>query len=109
MDGRQRSSRIISLWGLVVLACAYIVLLDRLPTLTTVDLLDGSIGVLLGLFICSYPAANAIHMLFFQRESLRRMSSEWSGLYWLGLNVLVLLMGWLDIAIGAARLVVSAR
>ena len=46
------------LWGLILLAIAYGSLLYYLHTLTGTNMLDGSIGVLLGLYICSHPAAN---------------------------------------------------
>jgi hypothetical protein len=64
----------------------------------------GSIGVLLGLYICAQPAANAVDLLFFQRGAVRQVSREWSGVGWLALNALVLLIGWLVIVIGTTRL-----
>jgi len=68
------------------------------------DRLIGSIGVLLGLYICAQPAANAVDLLFFQRGAVRQLSKEWSGIGWLALNALVLLVGWLVIVIGTTRL-----
>lgn len=65
--------------------------------------LDGVIGVLLGLFICSRPAANMLDLLFSQRS--QAAPSEWSAIGWLALNVLVLVIGWLVITIGATLLV----
>ena len=73
-------------------------------TITGIPRLDGAIGVLLGLFICSRPAANMLDLLFAARGS-RSSSSEWSALSWLGLNLLVLLVGWMVITIGATRLI----
>jgi len=61
-------------------------------------------ALLLGLYICSHPAANAIDLLFVDRWELDDMTAEWAGLAWLGLNVLVLFCGWLVITLGAARL-----
>jgi hypothetical protein len=57
-----------------------------------------------GLYICSHPAANAVDLLFFQRAALRQMSSEWPGIGWLGLNLLVLVIGWVAIMIGVMRI-----
>ena len=68
------------------------------------DRLVGSIGVLLGLYICSQPAANAVDLLFFQRGAVRQLSKAWSGIAWLALNLLVLLVGWLVIVIGTTSL-----
>jgi hypothetical protein len=65
-------------------------------------MLDGSVGVALGLYICSHPAANAVRMLFFERDTLRHIS-EWSVIRWLALNLLVLLAGWMVIFLGLRR------
>jgi hypothetical protein len=93
------------LLGLVVLAAGYSGLLHSLGTLTGSGMLDGVISVALGLYICSHPAANAIDLLFLERAALRQVSSAWSGLGWLALNGLVVLVGWLVIATGTTRLV----
>lgn len=44
-------------------------------------------------------------ILFFERGALYQISSEWSGIGWLALNMLVLLVGWVVIVIGVTRLV----
>lgn len=92
------------LWGMILLALAYGSLLRYLPTLTGSGMLDGGIGVALGLYICSHPAANAIKMLFFERDALRQVP-EWSVIRWLALNLLVLLARWMVIFAGLRRLV----
>ena len=51
-------------------------------TITGLPRLDGVIGVLLGLFICSRPAANLLDWLFAARRS-RSSSAEWSSLGWI--------------------------
>jgi RsiW-degrading membrane proteinase PrsW (M82 family) len=104
MGQRQHIRNTRVLWGLVLLAVAYASLLLYLRTLTGLPLLDGGIGVALGLYICSHPAANAVNMLFFERDALRQIS-EWSLIRWLALNLLVLLAGWMVIFIGITRLV----
>ena len=68
------------------------------------DLLDGIIGVLLGLYICSKPAANAVDLIFFRRGELRQLTSGWSGLGWLSLNLLVLFVGWVVIFTGTTHM-----
>ena len=102
---RQHKRNTTVLWGLILLAVAYIGLLRYLHTLTGIHMLDGSIGLALGLYICSHPAANAINMLFFERDRLRQNSSGWSIVRWLALNLLVLLTGWTVIFVGIKRLV----
>ena len=89
---------------MVLLAIIYASLIHFLFARTGNDRLIGSIGVLLGLYICSHPAANAVDLLFFQRYAVRQLSKEWSGIAWLALNLLVLLVGWIVIVIGTTRL-----
>jgi len=91
------------LWALALLAVSYLVWLYFWPSLSGNRLLDGSIGILLGLYICSKPAGNAVDMLFFERGALRQISTDWAGLRWLALNLLVLLLGWAVIFVGATR------
>jgi hypothetical protein len=70
-------------------------------------LLAGSLGVLLGLYICSNPAANAIDRLFFGRG--RRAHSSQAETVWLAANCAVLLVGLLVIIIGATRFSIPSR
>ena len=91
----------------VVLALLYGGWLVTQRTITGIPRLDGVIGVLLGLFICSRPAANMLDLLFSERRS-QSSSSEWSALGWLGLNLLVMFVGWMVITIGATRLIERA-
>jgi hypothetical protein len=66
--------------------------------------LDGSIGLALGLYLCSHPAANAVDVLLFERDTMSRIS-EWPVVRWLALNLLVLLTGRMVVFIGLRRLV----
>ncbi len=93
---------------LVLAACIYLGLLSYLGTLTGRPTLDGMIGVMLGLYICSHPAANAINLLFFARGTWNETGSETPDLGWLALNALALFIGWLVIALGAARLAATS-
>ena len=104
MQSHRRGRSFKSLWGLILLALLYGAWLYSRPTLTDAGKLQGAIGVLLGLYICSHPAANAIDLLFFERYALSQMSSDQSGIAWLALNVLTLFAGWLIIVMGAIRL-----
>ena len=65
----------------------------------------GLIGVALGLYICAHPAANAINMLFFERDALRTVRSDWPLIRWLALNMFALLVGWMVVFAGIRRLV----
>lgn len=66
--------------------------------------MDGAFSVLLGLYICSRPAGNAIDLIFFERSPFHRMITQWSGIGWLALNILTLVMGWIVIHLGAIHL-----
>ncbi len=97
--------RVKLLWALVLLGIAYSGLFYEGYTLTGADPLDGVIGVLLGLYICSHPAATAVEMLFFRRSARPKSSSQRSAVFWLALNGLALLVGWIAIFVGTTRLV----
>lgn len=89
---------------MILLAVAYSGSIVFLFTSAGYDRLVGILGVLLGLYICSHPAANAVDVLFFERGAVRQLSKNWSGIGWLALNFLVLLAGWIVIVIGTTRL-----
>jgi len=105
MDQHWRGRNTKTLWAVVLLGIAYSGLLYFHGTLTGTNKWDGIIGVVLGLYICSHPAANVVDMLFFRRGGRRQFSSKRSTVLWLGLNMLVLLIGWLAIFIGTTRIV----
>jgi len=94
-----------ALAGLLLLGLAYVAWLYYLRTLTGSDVADGVIGVLLGLYIASHPAANAIDLLFFRRHAAREIVAGTRGAIWLALNALALAVGWVDIWVGAVRFV----
>jgi hypothetical protein len=102
--GRTHGRNKTVLWGLIALAVAYGGVVRLLAPLTGIALLDGSIGVVLGLYICAHPAANAVNMLFFERDTLSR-PTEWATMRWLALNLVTLLTGWAVLFIGIRRLV----
>jgi len=92
-----------------VLGIAYGSLLYSRSTLTGTNNLDGIIGVVLGLYICSHPAANLIDMLFYRRGICYQFSSRRSAFWWLTLNVLVLLVSGVVIFVGTTRLIGSGE
>ena len=92
------------LWGLSLLAVGYGAWFYYFDSLTSSNTLDGALSIVLGLYICSRPAANAIDLLFLERGALRRAGSGWSSIRWLALNLLTLLMGWIVIFIGTSCL-----
>jgi hypothetical protein len=90
------------LWILILAAIVCGTIVQFLPKLTGHSLFDRFIGMVLGLYICALPAANAVNLLFYDRQALRQML-EWSLIRWLALNLLVLLTGWSS-SLGCAAL-----
>jgi hypothetical protein len=103
MDPSYYYSKIVRLCGLLAVVVAYILWIHLQHPLTHHARLDGSIGVLGGLYICSHPAANFIDLLFFQRHTFESLRHGWKGITWIVLNLIVWLLGCLVIIIGATR------
>ncbi len=103
MKWQRRKRNVWSLWGLVLTAIAFASLLYYRPVLTGSNEIDGLIGVCLGLFISSQPAANFLDMLLFEPEFHRWRNWKRSWLSWLALNLLVLLVGMAMIILGSKR------
>jgi hypothetical protein len=105
MDQHGRRLNIKTLWAVVLIGIAYSILLYFQGSLTGSNKWDGIFGVVLGLYICSHPAANVVDLLFFRRGAQRQFSSKRSIVFWLVFNILVLLVGWLVIFLGTTRIV----
>ncbi len=86
----------------MLLALAYGALLFAYGPLTGETLLDGAIGIVLGLYVCSHPAANVLDLLFVDGGVVRRGAEE-HGIAWYVLNLLVLLAGWFVVWTGLTR------
>jgi hypothetical protein len=93
-------------WSIpILLGIAYVCLLYFNQTITGMDNADGIIGVLLGLYICSLPAAAIIDQLFFRRSALHPFTTKRAVMLWLAINLLTLLIGWLVLFLGTTRLI----
>jgi hypothetical protein len=108
MNQPRRGYNTRRLWASVLLAIGYGGLLLYLQTLTGINTLDGIIGVLLGLYICSHPAAHMLDLLYMAHGARQQLLSGGSGMWWLALNILALLAGLITITIGAHRFVEPA-
>lgn len=97
------------LWALVLMAIVYAVLVHAMPTVTGSVRMDGLIGVLLGLYICSHPAANFLDMVLYGGRNAPKFSSLRSALLWLAVNMLAMAAGWFAIFIGVTTLAGSVR
>ena len=105
MDRQRRGHKVMILSVLSVIGIGYASLVYSRSTLTGMNDLDGIIGVVLGLYICSHPAANLVDMLFFRRGARRQFSSRRSAVSWLLLNMLVLFIGAIVIFFGTTQLI----
>jgi hypothetical protein len=100
----QKRVRVLTFFGLLVLlAGAYILLIYSLPILTGTNKIDGSIGVVLGLYICSHPAANLLDMLLFDRGAHTLGTSRRALFTWIGLNTVMVMLAWIVITVGTTR------
>jgi hypothetical protein len=91
------------LWMLLVPTLLYLEWAYYLRPFNHVSLVDGGLGVLLGLYTCSHPAANCIDLIFLERGAFRRATSEWTGVGWLALNFVVMLVGWMVLVVGTTQ------
>jgi hypothetical protein len=92
---------------LIVVGIAYSGFLYFEPTLTGRHAWDGVLGVVLGLYISSHPAAHLVDLLFYRQAVRYPFSSKRSFVIWLSLNALVLLISGIVIFVGATRLIGS--
>jgi hypothetical protein len=103
MNRNKRGNRIGILVAVVCLALLYILVVNVNHSLTGTSRWDGILGVLLGLYVCSHPAANLVDLLFFGRTSMFQELSNRTKNIWLGANLLVLVVGWVVIDLGMIR------
>jgi hypothetical protein len=95
---------ITTMWLLVLVSLFYLGGLTALHTFTGMPRIDGSIGIVLGLFICSRPASNLVDLVLFSRTIPWQTSSRRADVIWLGLNVLAMIAGCVVLFSGAVRL-----
>ena len=103
MDQHRRKIKM--LCALSLTGIAYSIFLNSQYTLTGKDTLEGMIGVVFGLYLSSHPAASLVDLLFFRRAVGSQYTSYRSMVFWLGINLFVLLIGWMVIFIGTTRLI----
>jgi hypothetical protein len=103
MESYQRRSQM--LWTMLMVAVIYGLLISELGALSSNILVDGAIGIGLGLYICSHPASAAIDLLYLDRLAFQRLTSDWVDLAWVGLNLVVLVVGCMVTVVGATRFV----
>jgi hypothetical protein len=102
---QQYRRRTTSLWVMLAAAAIYAALIIEFGALSTNILLDGAIGVSLGLYICSHPASAAIDLFYLDRLAFQRLASDWGDVAWVSLNLLVMVAGCVVTVVGATRFV----
>lgn len=94
MDQYWRGRKPIVLWTFMLLALGFSGLVWTFRPLTGEVRLDGAIAVVLGLYLCSHPAANVLDLLFEDGGMRRQPGAEDRTVAWYFLNLLLLLAGW---------------
>jgi hypothetical protein len=97
---RRRNAAL--LWAVVLLVGAVDALFRLTGGLTGAPLIDGAVEVVVGLYACSHPAANALDALYHVGDVEHISLGD---VAWVLLNGLVLLVGYLAIVAGASRFV----
>ncbi len=95
---KRRSLSIVMLLGLILVAVIYSGIIYSRPAFTTIDWGEGVVGVMLGLFICSRPAAHLLDLLY--RSHYAGPPNLW---IWIALNLLTLLVGVIVVFIGVMQ------
>jgi len=98
-----RPSTTLRLWVLLVPTVAYLGWAYYFRPYGQPSLVDGGVGVVLGLYTCAQPAANCIDLIFLERGAFKRVTSEWAGIGWLTLNFVVMLVGWMVLVVGTTQ------
>ena len=102
MKRSRRSQNHLLLGILILLGILYCSLLYFHVRLTPVHQWDGILGVLLGLFTSAQPAANALDQILFGRDR-PELNLSWQSAPWWTFNLVVLLVGWVDIVMALLR------
>jgi len=88
---------------LVLFGAAWVVVSILLQTITGRYQIDGIIGVILGLYVSSFPARHFVDLLIYWKTESVRFPTRTSLGWWIAGNAVVLLAGWLVIVFAAAR------
>jgi hypothetical protein len=68
---------------------------------------DGIVGIILGLYVSSFPARHFVDLLMYWKTEGARFPTRRSLGWWIALNAGVLLVGFLVIVFAAARFTAS--
>ncbi len=86
--------------GLTLAAVVYGIWIFTLTPATAHEPLEGILGIVLGLFICSHPCGNILDIWIYKRNTLE------PGFWGYAVNLLILFTGWLVIFLGTLQLTI---
>ena len=89
---------------MVLLGVTYAAWLYTRQTVTGSNFWDATLGVLLGIYICSRPVGNLMDMLYTQNIRWQELKQR-AGIFWLVMNFVTTFTGWATIVLGATRMV----
>jgi hypothetical protein len=105
-----RNRRAVAWLGFVaLLGAAWIAVSVLFATITGHAQADGIIGVILGLYVSSFPARHFVDLLIYWKTEGARFPTRRLLGWWIALNTAVLLDGWLVIVFAAARFTARGR
>lgn len=85
------------------LGAAWVAVSTLLRTITGTARADGIVGVILGLYVSSFPARHFVDLLIYGKTEAVRFPTRGLLGWWIALNGFVLVVGWLVIVFAAAR------
>lgn len=103
MSAQKRRHNYVTLGVILLLALCYHMTVYFWQVLWHYHKVEGILGILLGLFICSIPAANLLDMLYDLLGNRLQQDEGLRVVVWLLVNIIVLLVGWFVITLGATR------
>jgi hypothetical protein len=102
---RAAKNRRDAVWlgAMAALGAAWVAVSALLGSITGRHQADGIIGIILGLYVSSFPARHFVDMLIYWKTEGARFPTRRSLGWWIALNGGVLLVGFLTIVFAAAR------
>jgi hypothetical protein len=101
--GARKKPRPVLLGSMGILALAYALSIELLMPAPRTLRLEGIVGVVLGLYISSHPAANFLDILMYGGVFGPVFRSNKKNTAWIILNFVILLAGFTVIVLGATR------
>lgn len=95
------------LGAMAAFGAAWVAVSAILGSITGRHQVDGIVGIILGLYVSSFPARHFVDMLIYWKTEGTRFPTRRSLGWWIALNSSVLLVGFLTIVFAAARFTAS--